>query len=228
MQKQILKQGLLDLRPVLDGQGYIGLLNVSGNELTIANAARVSFNKNKTEFDEKDKKLLIRLLKDRHTSPFEHCHFTFIVHCPLAVRSQWMRHRTWSYSELSRRYSSEDIQFFRRDRFRKQSPNNKQCSTDEIIDDPELVMEAEKLLVESERVYNKLINAGVSREEARDYLAIALFTTFQATVNLHNLIHFLSLRDADDAQKEIQEYAIAIKLMLAPRFPVIAEYFNWG
>ena len=88
---------------VLSGQGWIGLIDKMGTEASIVNAARVSFGKIKNKMDEKDIVLLEYLIKNRHTSPLEHLVFTFSIHCPLFVRGQWHRHRTWSYNEISRR-----------------------------------------------------------------------------------------------------------------------------
>ena len=88
---------------VLDGQGWVGLIDCLGTETTIVNAARVSFGKLKKEMDERDVGLLNYPIENRHTSPLEHIVFTFSVHCPLFVRGQWHRHRTWSYNEISRR-----------------------------------------------------------------------------------------------------------------------------
>jgi len=114
---------------VLDGgQGWVGLLDHMGDENTITNAARVSFGKMKTVFDEKDEKLLNYLIKNQHLTPFEHVKFQFSIHCPLFVRSQWMRHRAGSYNEISRRYTEVDLEFYLPETYRKQSDNNKQAS----------------------------------------------------------------------------------------------------
>ena len=90
---------------VLDGQGWVGLVEMMGSETTIVNAARVSFGKFVSEISERDIILMKYLLENRHTSPLEHVVFSFIVHCPLFVRSHWHRHGTWSYNEISRRYT---------------------------------------------------------------------------------------------------------------------------
>jgi len=88
---------------VLGGQGWVGLVSHMGDETTIVNAARVSFGKRRDSMNERDIVLLKYLLDNQHTSPLEHIAFTFIIHCPLFIRSQWHRHRTWSYNEVSRR-----------------------------------------------------------------------------------------------------------------------------
>ena len=96
---------------VLDGQGWVGLIDHLGTEATIVNAARVSFGKLKDAMDDRDVGLLNYLIENKHTSPLEHVVFTFSIHCPLFVRGQWHRHRTWSYNEISRRYTEIDMEF---------------------------------------------------------------------------------------------------------------------
>ena len=113
---------------VLDGQGWVGLIDHLGSEATIVNAARVSFGKLKSSMDERDVKLLDYLIDNRHTSPLEHVVFTFSVHCPLFIRGQWHRHRTWSYNEISRRYTEIDMEFYTPGTLRRQSENNRQAS----------------------------------------------------------------------------------------------------
>ncbi len=97
---------------VLGGQGWVGLVDQMGSETSIVNAARVSFGKIRQEMNERDAGLVRYLIANHHSSPLEHVVFTFLVHCPLFVRSQWHRHRTWSYNEISRRYTQEEITFF--------------------------------------------------------------------------------------------------------------------
>ena len=113
---------------VLGGQGWVGLIDHLGTEATIVNAARVSFGKLKSTMDERDVKLLNYLIENRHTSPLEHVVFTFSVHCPLFVRGQWHRHRTWSYNEISRRYTEIDLEFYTPVKLRRQAESNRQAS----------------------------------------------------------------------------------------------------
>ncbi|MBN2450328.1 MAG: FAD-dependent thymidylate synthase, partial [Lentisphaeria bacterium] len=113
---------------VLDGQGWVGLVDSMGSEVTIVNAARVSFGKSRDAMDERDVKLLRYLLENAHTSPFEHVAFTFLVHCPLFVRAQWQRHRTWSYNEISRRYTDVDLTCYVPPEVREQAESNRQAS----------------------------------------------------------------------------------------------------
>ncbi|MEA2012703.1 MAG: FAD-dependent thymidylate synthase [Verrucomicrobiota bacterium] len=213
---------------VLHGQGWVGLVNNMGNETTVVNAARVSFGKMKDSIDKRDQILIKYLLDNRHSSPFEHVQYTFIVHCPLFVRSQWHRHRTWAYNEISRRYTEVGIEFYNPQILRKQAENDRQASVDADGElDSNLQTSFSQFNQKSYDLYNELLGKGVCREQARGVLTQNLMTTFWASVNLHNLIHFLELRDSSHAQAEIQEYAVAIKKLIKPTIPYIAEILNW-
>lgn len=213
---------------VLDnGFGWVGLLDHMGDETTIVNSARISFNNVKDTFDERDEKLLKYLIENQHTTPLEHVTFTFSVHCPLYVRSQWMRHRLASYNEVSRRYTAEEIEFYIPNTLRKQSDSNRQASTDEIVtNNDQVVAEYKKICQDAYDTYLKLLAKGVCREQARGVLPQNMMTTFWYTVNLHSLLHFISLREDNHAQKEIQEYAIAMKELIKPFVPHVIEAFD--
>ena len=213
---------------VLGGQGWIGLVDRLGTETSIVNAARVSFGKIRTEMDDRDAALVRYLIKNHHTSPLEHVVFTFLVHCPLFIRSQWHRHRTWSYNEISRRYTDVDIEFYTPPELREQAESDRQASRPaEHLDQAAckaLIKEHHKRSLD---LYHKLLEQGVCREQARGVLPQDMMTTFWATVDLNNLLKFLELRDSDHAQWEIREYAIAIKKLIKPDFPHVAEIKGW-
>ena len=214
---------------VLGGQGWVGLIDHLGEEITIVNAARVSFGKMKQEMNEKDIGLLHYLIEHRHTSPMEHVVFTFSVHCPLFVRSQWHRHRTWSYNEISRRYTEIDLEFYTPPHLRKQAENNRQASVEAPgFDDAGLREKISNHNRDSLKLYDELLEAGVCREQARGVLPQNMMVTFWATVDLANLLHFLELRDSEHAQWEIREYAVAIKKLIEPIVPNVTKYFNQG
>lgn len=218
---------------VLNGQGWVGLLDHLGTEATLVNAARVSFGKMKNQMDNADIKLLSYLIENSHTSPLEHMVFTFSVHCPLFVRGQWHRHRTWSYNEISRRYTDVDIEFYLPSELRQQHESDRQASTDETIAEPEGLKKAIQLQADQAlNLFQTLIEAGVCREQARGVLPQNMMTTFWATVDLSNLLHFLELRDHPHAQWEIRQYAQAIKKLIKPFIPHVAAYYaskgqNW-
>ncbi|MBE6357389.1 MAG: FAD-dependent thymidylate synthase [Lentisphaerae bacterium] len=212
---------------VLDGQGWVGLIDHLGNESTIVNAARVSFGKLKSEMEERDVKLLEYLIANKHTSPLEHMVFTFSIHCPLFVRGQWHRHRTWSYNEISRRYTEIDMEFYTPVELRRQSENNRQASfSDPDFDGTALAGLIAEHNQASLALYEKLLAGGVCREQARGVLPQNMMVTFWGTVDLSNLLHFLELRDSDHAQWEIREYAVAIKKLIKPFIPNVAAYFE--
>lgn len=194
-----------------DGVSFVRLINTMGSDVEIVNGARVSFGKRREELDEKDKVLIQYLADERHTSPFEHVAFTFHIKCPLFVTRQWHRHRTWSYNEISRRYTSMNLEFYVPEAYRQQAETNRQASTDDLVTETKDGRNLEKLVGDHTReafeFYEHLIEQGVAREQARMVLPQNMYTEMYATVNLHNLIHFVELRIHPGAQWEIQQYA---------------------
>jgi thymidylate synthase (FAD) len=155
--------------------------------------------------------------------------FQFSVHCPLFVRGQWHRHRAgWSYNEISRRYTEVDMEFYIPENFRIQSDNNKQASVEnsQIENNKEACEQYNKIVSDCYSAYEKLLELGVCKEQARGVLPQTMFTTFWATVDLRNLLHFIELRDDEHAQKEIREYAKAMKELIRPYVPHVVEYFE--
>jgi len=201
-----------------DGRGHVTLVHHSGDDLTAVNAARVSFGAHRTELDDKDLKLLSYLAKERHTSPFEHCSVTFRVKVPLFVARQWMRHRTQSYNEISRRYTSASIEFFVPSALRRQHKSNRQAS-EGIIDDPNLLALYDAQITRALATYEHLISEGVCREQARAVLPQSMYTEYYASANLLNWLKFVELRDHEGAQQEIIEAARAIRSILEALYP---------
>ena len=201
-----------------DGRGHVTLVHHSGDDLSAVNAARVSFGAHRTEIDDKDLKLLAYLAKERHTSPFEHCSVTLRVKVPLFVARQWMRHRTQSYNEISRRYTSVDVEFFVPAKLRKQHKSNRQAS-EGVIEDENLLAEYQYSIQRAMRSYETLIAEGVCREQARAVLPQAMYTEFYATANLLNWLKFIELRDHEGAQQEIVEAAQGVRSILEVLYP---------
>ena len=181
-----------------DNKGSVEYITHMGSDLTIVNAARVSFGAEKEQLDEKDIKLINYLMQHNHTSPFEHCSITFRFVVPLFIRSQHHRHRTWAYNEISRRYTSVDMNFYSPKEFRTQHKSNRQASNDELINPVlnssytaigfELADNAVEMHhTRSMGLYNALIDSGVCREQARGVLPQNLYTEYYGTANLHNL-----------------------------------------
>lgn len=204
------------------------LIQHMGTDLTIVNAARVSFNGESTELNDKDKKLITYLKMHRHDSTFEHCTATFLIECDLAIAMQIVRHRTFSYNMVSRRYTNEGMWFYLPEKFRKQSANNKQASDGELNSDQQ--EELEKLFTElyetSYNNYNKALELGLCREQARYLLPVGLGTKFYMTGNLRNWMHFIELRKDSHAQGEVQWIAESIENQLKEFFPIAIEAFD--
>tara|TARA_R110000851_G_scaffold131887_1_gene266128 strand:+ start:638 stop:1333 length:696 start_codon:yes stop_codon:yes gene_type:complete len=215
-----------------DAIGFVELVDAVGNDLTVVNSARVSFGKQKTELDKKDKKLIKYLIKHKHTSTLEHCFVTFRVKVPLFVRSQHHRHRTWSYNEISRRYTDFDIEFYEPEAFRTQHESNRQASNADELVDPVLEnwnLEASDCVrmhhEQSLQFFNELIEAGVCREQARGVLPQNMYTTYVCSANLNNILKFIDLRTHEGAQWEIQEMAKAMLEITSKLYPVtVAAY----
>ena len=163
-----------------DGIGKVEYVSHMGDDLTIVNSARVSFGVQKDELDDKDEKLINYLVKHRHTSTFEHNVITFRFKVPLYIRSQHHRHRTWSYNEISRRYTDVDMEFYEPKSFRTQHKSNRQASNAEELINPRIGPPADWVVKEhhrkSLRLYEDLIEAGVCREQARGVLPQNLYT----------------------------------------------------
>ena len=117
-----------------DGIGFVEYVSHMGSDVTIVNSARVSFGQHIDDLRKRDIKLINYLIKHRHTSTLEHNMVTFRFKVPLFIRSQHHRHRTWSYNEISRRYTEYNLEFYEPKEFRQQSESNRQASTDELID----------------------------------------------------------------------------------------------
>ena len=228
-----------------DGIGKVEYVDHMGTDLTPVNSARVSFGKHKTELDEKDKVLIDYLIEHKHTSVFEHNVATFRFTVPLFVRSQHHRHRTWSYNEISRRYTDENLQFYEPEAFRTQHKSNRQASNAAELVDPILNSQdadhpkfgewihpytASEAIrdhhQESLNLYNKLLDAGVCREQARGILPQNLYTEYYATVDLSNLLKFIDLRTHDGAQWEIRKAAEACLEIATDLWPVAVGSFR--
>ena len=215
-----------------DGIGTVEYVQHMGNDITVVNSARVSFGKHKEIMDEKDKKLIKYLIRHKHTSTLEHNVITYRFVVPLFVRSQHHRHRTWSYNEISRRYTDENLRFYEPKLFRTQHKSNRQASNIENLIDPVIIPDlsdtslgttASEALKQhhatSVRFYKQLMKNGVCREQARGVLPQNMYTEYYGTVNLSNLLKFVDLRTHEGAQWEIQKVADACLEIASELFP---------
>lgn len=208
--------------------GFVRLVDHMGNDLSVVRAARVSYNADwrvGTETGDSDERLIKYLWKNKHTSPFEAVVFTFEVKAPIFVFRQWHRHRTWSYNEISARYTELPNEYFLPDpeTIGSQSKNNKQVRELSDLDEEKkarVIVKMDSLCMRAFHVYEGLLEDGVPRELARTVLPVATYSRMFATVDLLNLLKFLTLRTHPHAQYEIQRYAFALLELIRPIVPV--------
>ena len=223
-------------KTVGDTLGSVALVDSMGSDKSIVNAARVSFGVEKQEINERDKKLIKYLIEHKHTSTLEHNIVTFKFCVPMFVRSQHMRHRTWSYNEISRRYTDKDLKFYQPSAFRTQHKSNRQASNELDLTNPTIAAtfldtyatanEAIGTWTEySLDLFDKLIDKGVCREQARMVLPQNLYTEYYGTTNLNNLLKFIDLRLHEGAQWEIQQVAKACLTIAQELWPTPVNHF---
>ena len=212
--------------------GSVELLSIMGNDIDIVNAAKVSFASSISEMDESGIGLLNYLLKNKHSTPFEHVVFKFRIKCPIFVAREWFRHRWSSFNEMSMRYYvPKELEFYIPDDdcIRKQvgKPGSYQfipIADDRVINNTKQLMNSVYEMAES--AYRQLIEDGVAKEIARSILPVGQYTEFIWTVNCRSLLNFLNLRNSPHAQYEINEYAKIIENeILAKELPITYDCF---
>lgn len=216
---------------VLD-EGYVRLVDTLGDDLSIVNAARVSYDKESNEFTERDAKLIKFLLREKHTSPFRHAALTFEVYAPLFVARQWWKYAVASshvdeqngWNESSRRYITEDEKFYipLPHEWRSKPENSKQGSGDPV--DEEIGEKYFNMLcqavVDGTEAYHKAMDDGIAPEIARLFLpAYGMYVRWRWTVSLQGVLTFLDQRLEHDAQYEIQKYAQAVLELTREAYP---------
>ncbi len=214
---------------VLD-HGFVRLDDFMGDDLSVVNSARVSYGKQKDAMDEGDEKLISYLLRNRHGTPFEHSVFKFHVKLPLFVAREWIRHRIGSFNEQSLRYTVIEPEFYIPEpgdvRVRVGKPGAYTYEPADY-DTAMTYINALKLLTEdAKHDYEFAIEMGIAPEQARFSLPVNVYTEWYWTVNARSLMNFLSLRNAETAQKEIQRYAVAVEHAWAAIMPVTHKAFT--
>lgn len=212
--------------PTIDRDNYgqitVEMVQSYGDDQTPVKAARVSTARDaRAPEPDRDVKLTRYLLRHGHTSPFEHLGATFMIKCPIFTARQIMRHRTFSYNEMSRRYTDLDIEMYQFPELYQQHESALQCA-----DESEVAVGAmflKEQIAESFKdqymLYHYLIRRGVAREQARAVLPQATMTRFYMTGNLHNWLRFIKLRNTDHAQREARLIAQKISNLLSAQFP---------
>ncbi len=216
---------------VLD-EGYVRLVDTLGDDLSVVNAARVSYDKESSEFSDRDSRLISFLMREQHTSPFRHAALTFEVYAPLFVARQWWKYAVASthiddqngWNESSRRYITEEEKFYipLPHEWRSKPENSKQGSGNPVDEEVgqkyfEMLCEA---VVQGTQAYHEALNDGIAPEIARLFLpAYGMYVRWRWTVSLQGVLTFLDQRLEHDAQWEIQQYAMAVKDLAHMAFP---------
>lgn len=216
--------------------GFVRLVEFMGDDLSIVRAARVSYQAawRAGKDENSDAKLIRSLMQRGHTSPFEAVQLKFDVRAPIFVFRQWHRHRTWSYNEVSARYSELDMGFYEPEQsvIGRQSEKEKQGRDfDGIGFNPVAVQSRIRdANMKAQELYRDLLSQGVSRELARIVLPVSAYSQMFASVNLHNLFRFIELRSDSHAQYEIRVYSDAMLKLAKLVAPIAVQEFinrNW-
>lgn len=211
--------------PVLD-KGHVLLVDSYGTDSRIVEAARVSY-RSPSKGEEQDRKLLNYLYKNRHTSPFEQCSVTYEIKLPLFVQGQIVRHRTQKLNQVSARYTEMPDVFYIPSEWRKQDTKNKQGSLESSDLNHLFHSKVVKEFCEhSYKLYKGLIGVGISKEMARMILPQNLYTQIYSCWDIHNLLHFFTLRISPHAQYEVRMYAQAMFDIFEKLYPWTAEAYK--
>jgi thymidylate synthase (FAD) len=221
---------------VLD-KGYVRLVDTLGSDLSVVNAARVSYDKESPEFIERDQKLLNFLIKENHTSPLRHAALTFEVYAPLMVARQWWKYAVSSthvddqngWNESSRRYITEEEEFYipNIDAWRSKPENSKQGSGEPILNGGQFTNDLMHFVDQGKELYQRALNHNIAPELARLFLpAYSMYVRWRWTTSLQGAITFLDQRLPHDAQVEIQEYAKAVQTLTNQSFPRTMKAVN--
>jgi thymidylate synthase (FAD) len=194
--------------------GEVSLLSHFGDDLSVVNAAKVSFASHEVEMNDKAQGLINFLIKNKHATPFEHCVFKFYIKCPIFVAREWFRHRWSSFNEMSMRYhvpSKIDFFYPEIESIRQQTGKPGNYTFEQFDNQKEMyeltISSLEKVYNNAEETYRELINAGVAKELARSVLPVGQYTEFIWTVNARSLINF----DTDRYIRNNDFYTFKIK-----------------
>jgi thymidylate synthase (FAD) len=235
-----LEEILYQAVPLLD-HGFVRVIDYMGDDAAVVQAARVSYGRGTRKISE-DRGLIHYLMRHRHSTPFEMCEIKFHVKLPIFVARQWIRHRTANVNEISARYSILDNEFYvpAPDQLAAQSQVNRQ-GRGTVLEGDEAARVLALLREDAERAYGhyaELLNEdetgtpvdptrhGLARELARMNLSLNFYTQWYWKTDLHNFMHFLSLRADPHAQYEIRVYADAMLEVLDAWVPHTAEAFR--
>jgi len=207
----------------------VELIDISATDLSVVNAARVSFAQRHDGMEEGDDKLISFLLRNRHGTPFEHGYFKFHVEAPIFVFREWHRHRVGhSYNEMSARYVKLEPRFYEPKAFRTQH-GKPGAYTFVDSEDTELneahLQRMREAYEHAWKYYEYFLESGVAKEQARAVLPVGIYTQMIWSCNPRSLMHFLSLRNSPFALKEIRELAQQAEDVFAMTMPITHQAF---
>lgn len=221
------------VKKVLD-HGYVKLVDVMGSDLSVVNAARVSYDKESTSLNNKDIKLIDYLVREHHDSPLRHAAMSFEIYAPLEIKNQWIKHAVasthvddqYAWNESSRRYVTETPTFYIPNQFSLSPDDSKQGAGDFMDQETSYKWQVmlDSFQARGEELYEQAMADGIAPEQARLFLpAYGLYVRWRWTASLHALLNFITLRLGHGAQNEIIEYGKIIAVMLTEHFPVSTE-----
>ena len=218
-------------------KGFIEVIDKLGNDLTVANSARVSFGKRKTEYDKTDERLVRYLAKHKHFSPFRHLVVQFHIKAPEFVMRQWYKHvvgvettsshstKDHAWNEISGRYVPVE-EYYIPENWRQQSEDNKQASFGSVKEQEEADETYNKALQVTKYYYEKLLELGVAKEQARIMLPLSQYTEVYWTASFQSIVNFIELRDEPTSQWEIREYAKVLKEQMFDLYPKTMQIWS--
>ena len=206
------------------------LIDVMGTDLTVVNAARVSFGKKKEKFEEGDEKLIKYLAQHNHWSPFGHCMLQFHIKAPIFVARQLVKHQVGLvWNEISRRYVDTEPEFYKVDKWRGKSKDKKQGSEGEIEQQGRCNCAKTRLETIALDIYEELLEASVAPEQARMILPQSLMTEWYWSGSLYAFARVCNLRCAEDSQYETRLIANEIDTQCEKKFPISWKQLRtWG
>ena len=227
----------MELKETVLDEGFIEVIDYLGDDLTVANSARVSFGKRKKKYDKSDERLVRYLAKHKHFSPFRHLMVQFHIKAPEFVMRQAYKHvvgieatsshstKDHAWNEISGRYVPVEEYYIPKN-WRQQSEDSKQASIGSVKEQEEAATAYAAALQVGKHYYEKLLELGVAKEQARIVLPLSQYTEVYWTASFQAIVNFIELRDEPTAQWEIREYAVAMKKMLFEIYPDTAKIWS--
>ena len=226
----------MSIEIVLD-KGFVDVIDCLGTDLTVANSARVSFGKRKDKYDRSDERLVRYLAKHKHFSPFRHLIVQFHIKAPEFVTRQLYKHvvgiettsssitKDHAWNEISGRYVPVE-EYYIPENWRQQSEDSKQASIGSIKEQEEAAEAYAAALQVGKHYYEKLLELGVAKEQARILLPLSQYTELYWTASFQATCNFIELRANPDAQWEIREYAKVLKMLLFALYPMTTKIWE--